>query len=319
MGRKRQMGSIQKFCDAMRWAADSDQVGYSQPDRDSLRPRDFFGDGLYNTDCSKLTCVALQYAGFEIGWASYTGNMSDALCANGWKRLSPYVDLEPGDILLNDGNHVAVWLGDCLAQASIDENGNIAGGARGDQSGWEVNTRGFYSYPWDCVLRYTGSSDYSGPSDSGSGGGSDSGHSGGGSAFDWQGDMIGLEDQTGCGDDYAGIPGKPIRNIAIEGVGEYQVSDINHCDFWPKVDHYDLNDPENGYAGDDQPVDRLRIFDPTVKYQLHVIGGGWHDVMQGTTDTGGSGDDFAGESGVKHDLLRVWRDGGNQPRYNVCS
>ena len=27
------MGSLQKFCDAMRWAADSNRVGYSQSDR----------------------------------------------------------------------------------------------------------------------------------------------------------------------------------------------------------------------------------------------------------------------------------------------
>lgn len=306
------MGSIQKFCDAMRWAADSDRVGYSQSDRYALGPDDFFGDGYYNTDCSALVIAALQYAGFDTGWASYTGNMSDALCSNGFERLSPYVDLEPGDILLNDGDHTAAWLGDCIAQASIDENGNIAGGARGDQSGWEVNTCGWYDYPWNCVLRYTGSSDYSGPSDGGSSGG-------GGSRIEWQGDMIGLHDTTDCGDDYAGVPGQAICNIAIEGVGEYQVSDIRHGDFWPKVDHYDLNDPENGYAGDDQPIDRLRIFDPTVKYQLHELGGDWHAVMQGTNDTGGSSDDFAGEAGVQHDLLRIWRDEGEQPRYNVCS
>ena len=136
---------------------------------------------------------------------------------------------------------------------------------------------------------------------------------------EWQGDMIGLVDTTDSGDDFAGVPGKPIRNIAIDGVGEYQASDIKHGDFWPKVDHYDLADGENGYAGDDQPIDRLRIFDPTVKYQLRVLNGEWHDVMQGTKDLGGSGDDFAGESGVQHDLLRFWRENGEQPRYNVYS
>jgi len=136
---------------------------------------------------------------------------------------------------------------------------------------------------------------------------------------EWQGDMIGLSDTTDSGDDYAGVPGRPIRNIAIEGVGEYQVSDVRKGDFWPRVDHYDLSDSENGYAGDDQPIDRLRIFDPTVKYQLRVLNGEWHDVMQGTKDLGGSSDDFAGESGVQHDLLRVWRESGEQPRYNVYS
>jgi hypothetical protein len=41
-----------------------------------------------------------------------------------------------------------------LAQASIDENGNISGGKVGDQTGWEIHTRSYYNYPWNCVLRY---------------------------------------------------------------------------------------------------------------------------------------------------------------------
>ena len=136
---------------------------------------------------------------------------------------------------------------------------------------------------------------------------------------EWQGDMVGKSDTTGAGDDFAGVPGKPILNIAIDGVGEYQVSDIRHSAFWPKVDHYDLSDEENGYAGDCQPIDRLRIFDDTVSYQLHVLGGDWHAPMKGTHDTGGTSDDFAGESNVQHDLVRIWRESGSQPRYNVYS
>ena len=131
--------------------------------------------------------------------------------------------------------------------------------------------------------------------------------------------MVGLSDTTNSGDDYAGVPGLPILDIAIDGVGLYQVSDTVHGDFWPAVDHYDLSDPENGYAGNDCPIDRLRIFDPTVSYQLHEIGGEWHDVMRGTCDTGGSGDDYAGEYGSVHDLVRIWREDGEQPRYNVFS
>lgn len=150
------MGSISAFCDAMRWAADSDQVGYSQSDRWGVV---FFGDGLYNADCSSLVIQALRYAGFDTGDASYTGNLSENLCARGWERLRPGVALQAGDILLNDGNHVAAWLGDCIAQASIDENGNIAGGRRGDQTGAEVNTCGYYNYPWNAVLRSVESED----------------------------------------------------------------------------------------------------------------------------------------------------------------
>lgn len=150
------MPSLQRFCDAMRWAADSDRVGYSQSDRESLQEWKFFTGEDTNTDCSKLTIEALQYAGFPTGWATYTGNMSAALCANGWERLPVDGNPRKGDILLSDAHHVAVWLGDCLAQASLGEGGLVSGGARGDQTGWEVNTRGYYDYPWDCYLRYAG-------------------------------------------------------------------------------------------------------------------------------------------------------------------
>ena len=155
------MGSIKKFCDAMRWAADSDNVGYSQSDRYSLTPEKFFTDELTNSDCSELTIVALKYAGFDTGNAVTTRNMSSELCARGWVRLPVDTPLQAGDILLNDEDHVAVWLGDCLAQASIGEGGLVSGGARGDQTGWEVNTRDYYNYPWNCILRWTGEQDES--------------------------------------------------------------------------------------------------------------------------------------------------------------
>ena len=41
-------------------------------------------------------------------------------------------------------------------QASINEYGTTTGGQTGDQTGREIYTRGYYNYPWDCVLRYTG-------------------------------------------------------------------------------------------------------------------------------------------------------------------
>jgi len=149
-------GSIDKFLKAMRWAADSDQVGYSQSDRTSVWGN-FFGSGRYNADCSSLVIGALKYAGFDTGDATYTGNMSSELTARGWKRVKADGNPQAGDILLNDRDHTAVYLGNgLLAQASQDECGGYSGGARGDQTGCEVNIRGYYSYPWDCYLRWTG-------------------------------------------------------------------------------------------------------------------------------------------------------------------
>lgn len=141
---------IDRFCDAMRWAADSDQVGYSQSDRWDV---EFYGDGQYNADCSSLVIQAAQFAGYDVDGATYTGNMAAPFERAGFTRVDNDGNPGRGYVLLNEGNHVAVWLGDCLAQASIDENGQIAGGARGDQTGEEVNTRSYYDYPWDFYLK----------------------------------------------------------------------------------------------------------------------------------------------------------------------
>ena len=49
-----------------------------------------------------------------------------------------------------------------LGSARIDENGRAHGGKAGDQGAptgrGETNTRGYYDYPWDCYLRWTGAS-----------------------------------------------------------------------------------------------------------------------------------------------------------------
>lgn len=108
-------------------------------------------------DCSSAIITALRDAGFDTGGASYTGNMSSELCARGWERLSLGVDKEAGDILLNDANHVALYVGDGqLAEFSSNEFGGITGGQSGDQTGGESSVHGFYDFPWDCVLRWPG-------------------------------------------------------------------------------------------------------------------------------------------------------------------
>ena len=38
--------------------------------------------------------------------------------------------------------------------AHINEFGGITGGQTGDQTGNEISEGGFYSYPWEGVLRY---------------------------------------------------------------------------------------------------------------------------------------------------------------------
>ena len=294
------MGSIQTFIDRMRYWCDVADLGYDQSNR-----LDFEDGG--ECDCASLVIHALQEAGFDTGDATYTGNMASELIPRGWSKVANDGNPLPGDILLNVSDHVAVWLGDCLAQASIDENGDISGGHGGDQSGWETNTHGYYNYPWNFYLRWTGGSDYDG------GDGSQDEHEPTSGA--WQGELIGTHDTTNSGDDFAGVLGRPMLMIAAN-VGEYQAHVMGGA-WLPTVSQYDPYDTEYGCAGDFAPIDAVRVYDDDIWYQTHNLGGDWNEPMHGLTDTSGYGDDFAGCYGVAQDAIRMWREDGKQPIYNV--
>lgn len=142
------MASVSTLINRMRYWCAVANMGYSQADRWNFNP----SGG--NCDCSSLVIHCLREAGFDTGSATYTGNLSSELTKRGWKRLPVNGSPQPGDILLNDVHHVAVYLGGGkLAQASVSERGTAYGRA-GDQTGRETNIRAYYSYPWDCYLRY---------------------------------------------------------------------------------------------------------------------------------------------------------------------
>ncbi len=154
------MPNLEYACERMRYWCDEGNLGYDQNER-----WDIWEGG--ESDCSSLVIHVLREAGFDTGDASYTGNLSDELCARGWRRLVPEIsDARPGDILLNDVHHVCMvvdgygW-GATIGQASIDENGNARGGRAGDQTGYETVTKPIYVYGdgWDCILRYQGEQD----------------------------------------------------------------------------------------------------------------------------------------------------------------
>lgn len=144
-------GNIQTFINRMIYWCQTVSLGYDQSNRQDFR------DGG-ETDCSALVLHALREAGFDTGSATYTGNMRSNLTARGWKVVANNGRPQAGDILLNDVNHVAVYVGNGkLAQASIDERGRISGGKGGDQTGRETNVSPYYNYPWNCYLRWAGS------------------------------------------------------------------------------------------------------------------------------------------------------------------
>ena len=148
---------MSKIANAMNWmigiAAD-DSHGYDQVHRWGE-----FGD----YDCSSFIITALENAGIpaKSSGATYTGNMYSVLTRIGFKDISSSVNknnangMLPGDILLNDAHHVAMYIGDRKeVEASINERGKSKGGQPGDQTGYEILVRRYRNYPWNHILRY---------------------------------------------------------------------------------------------------------------------------------------------------------------------
>lgn len=150
--------------------------GYSQPNRagvgtgGAVSERITLTDGTVvgiaygDRDCSSAAIECYAALGVDCGGATYTGNMRR--CMTGTGNFAWITDLsqrQRGDILLNESHHAAVYLGGGrLGQFSISERGTTHG-SRGDQTGYESNVKGYYSYPWHGILRYVGPD--SGPHD----------------------------------------------------------------------------------------------------------------------------------------------------------
>lgn len=130
--------------------ADDPAHGYSQANR--------WGPDY---DCSSFLIHVWQSVGVPVrdAGASYTGNMKDAFLACGFADVSGSVNLstgagcEAGDILLNERDHVAMSLGGGRMVWASTSGGHPEPGDQGN----EIRTGAFYSYPWDCCLRYMGS------------------------------------------------------------------------------------------------------------------------------------------------------------------
>lgn len=117
-------------------------------------------------------------------------------------------------------------------------------------------------------------------------------------------EMVGQTDTGGSGDWFAGIQGDPIIYLAIDMPGWYQVGTEDAPDGLPVVYAYNIADTINGCAGDGSPIIWVRCYystqDPgstgwiSIYYAAAPLYSDFLPTMQDTTDTGGSGDDFAG-------------------------
>ena len=253
-------------------------------------------------DCSSAVISSYEAAGIDCGGATYTGNMKSCMLSTGNFRAHRMSDgyncddgyiAQRGDCYLNEINHTAMCISDypdMLAEFSIAENGTIYGQV-GDQTGWESGRGAFYGFPWDwcmeCIaegstptpapstnaVRYRVSTDPNG------------GY--------WYDEMADWTDTGGSTDDFAGNYGEMVRWIAVQGA-TYRV--CTQASGWlPWVAGHNVNDLDYGCAGDGSPIVGLEVVNTDIKYQVHVLGGGWYPEMQGQTDTGGSSDTFAGD------------------------
>ena len=134
---------------ALNWAletAKDDTHGYSQLMR--------WGPDY---DCSSFIISAYEQAGLKLkeAGASYTGNIKTVLLRCGFTALPdlPENQLIPGDVLLNEQNHTVMYIGNGKVVAARSSDGYPQSG---DQSSREICIQNYYDYPWDCVLRYTG-------------------------------------------------------------------------------------------------------------------------------------------------------------------
>lgn len=143
------MPNLEKMVQQMEQWCNDDSHGYSQYHR--------YGPDY---DCSSAVIEALKRAGWDMGGALTTDHIRAPLMRQGWVWLPPDVPKQRGDILLSEEYHVAVYVGNgMLAEFAIDEEGGIAGNQPGDQTGTEAYIHGYYDYPWDGVLRFTGQSE----------------------------------------------------------------------------------------------------------------------------------------------------------------
>ncbi len=141
--------------DAIKWIlaiADDASHGYDQGNR--------WGPDY---DCSSLI-----YEGFRVGGgftlpthSGYTGSMVSDFTSAGFTWLpgkgNSQSECQRGDILLNQGAHVELYLGEGMnVGAHINEFGGTTGGQTGDQTGNEISKGAYYSFPWDGILRYEG-------------------------------------------------------------------------------------------------------------------------------------------------------------------
>lgn len=141
------MSKIEKAVQFMEQIATDNSHGYAQDNR----------NGSPDYDCSSLVGTALSKAGFKVNPLSTTRTLYKQLINCGFKEIGINEARKRGDIFLTARKHVVICTdANNIVHASINENGTVKNGQRGDQTGKEICCRSFYtpSYKWTYHLRY---------------------------------------------------------------------------------------------------------------------------------------------------------------------
>ena len=294
--------------------------GYSQPGRDGYGTESLTIDGTTyyfrggDRDCSSAVISAYTAAGVDCGGATYTGDMKNCMCSTGnfeWMPMS-YI-AQRGDIYLNEfgrgmsGNgHTAMCTStypDELAEFSGSYEGDGRDGQIGDQNGLESHIAHYYDAPWDGILRYVGEGGGVQPP---SGYLPDLRYRVKTAQAGWLPEMVNWNDSGPVGDDYAGNVGQPITYVAMDIPNGYYQVRTEASGWLPAVSQYNIYDEMYGCAGDGSPITGIRCWrDHTkpgvgavfVRYQVANLNSVWFTEMYDLRDSGGSGDDYAGNGG----------------------
>ena len=120
-------------------------------------------------------------------------------------------------------------------------------------------------------------------------------------------------------EDYAGIENEEIVGVAIKvdkGSIRYQVHELDG-DWLPWVTGYDWKDHENGYAGNGNPIDAIRVYYETpsdlvknggyreAKYRISPFGSDKYYPWQLDDSTKNGMDGYAGAFGREIDKIQI--------------
>lgn len=264
--------------------ANDDSHGYSQYHR----------DGNPDFDCSSLGLWV-----YGLGTDGYSGNICDIFADNGADVMDfdgNLGDLEAGDILVKEGAHVAIYVGDGqVVEASSDENGGIAGDQSGDQTSDEIHIRGVYDFGWNKVISPPHEEQPAGPVVL--------------TTYALVDGVWTHSDTSGAEGASVGDGSTPITGVAFavsSGDGRYRVHLVNGDWLdWVWCRDCDTGNLDTGMAGDGKTAidgvqfeyltpDSIRPY-RYAHYHVATIQSGWLDWVRDLESP--EGDGFAGETG----------------------